>query len=45
MDDFGNILGIFAEGKLPDSFWNERCDFFVDGVRWDSYCVDQFFPE
>jgi hypothetical protein len=35
MDDFGNDIGNFSDAWAA---------FVVDGLRWDCYLVDQFFP-
>lgn len=35
-DDFGNIF----------CWWSDKAiDFEIDGLRWDSYNVDRFYPE
>lgn len=44
MDDYGNLIGIMGECDFV-AFWNERCDWFVDGCRWDGYIVDRFYGE
>lgn len=36
MDDFGNNI---------EQYSNAWSRFIVDGLRWDAYLVDQFFPE
>lgn len=36
MDDFGNDMEQYSKAWLA---------FVVDGLSWDGYNVDQFFPE
>jgi hypothetical protein len=39
MDDFGNELEPAMYEALRSHF-----RFLIDGLRWDGYIVDQFFP-